>query len=118
MVCATNIQRVFGFVRCSGSFGQSMVDSVRSSWVGLGHLVGMDRDQLSELGLERMLTTSELADYLGVKVQAIYDLRADGRGPAGIPIGRELRYPISDIRRWLDGLHEPTTHTVGVGGEI
>ena len=32
-----------------------------------------------------MLTTSELAEYLGVQAQAIYDLRADGRGPIRHP---------------------------------
>ncbi|TFD33211.1 helix-turn-helix domain-containing protein [Cryobacterium cryoconiti] len=36
------------------------------------------------LGFEPVLTTSELAEYLGVQVQAIYDLRTDGRGPSGI----------------------------------
>jgi hypothetical protein len=56
----------------------------------------MNSDAIAELGLERMLTTSELADYLGVGVQAIYDLRLHGRGPAGIRIGRELRYTVSD----------------------
>ena len=66
----------------------------------------MNREQLSGLGLEPMLTTSELAEYLGVHVQAIYDLRADGRGPTGIRVGRQLRYRISDVRRWLDRLHE------------
>lgn len=67
----------------------------------------MDTERRTELGLEPMLTTSELADYLGVAVQAIYDLRAAGRGPAGVRIGRELRYRIdSDIRPWLDGLRD------------
>ena len=51
----------------------------------------MDSERISGLGLEPMLTTSELAEYLGVQAQAIYDLRADGRGPSGIRVGRELR---------------------------
>ena len=80
-------------------FIEAVLETVRFVWFGLGHLLGMNPFQLLEIGLERMLTTSELAEYLGVKVRAIYDLRADGRGPAGIPIGRELRYPVSDIRR-------------------
>ena len=67
----------------------------------------MDTQQLIGLGLEPVLTTSELAEYLGVNVQAIYDLRTDGRGPSGIRVGREIRYRISDVLRWLDGLHEP-----------
>ncbi|WP_425485070.1 helix-turn-helix transcriptional regulator [Glaciibacter psychrotolerans] len=39
--------------------------------------------------------------------QAIYDLRTDGRGPSGIRVGREIRYRVSDVVHWLDGLHEP-----------
>jgi len=67
----------------------------------------MDTEKLLGLGLEPVLTTSELAEYVGVQVQAIYDLRTDGRGPSGIRVGREIRYRISDVRRWLDSLHEP-----------
>ncbi|QTX06079.1 helix-turn-helix domain-containing protein [Agromyces archimandritae] len=63
-----------------------------------------------------MLTKSELAEYLGVHVQAIYDLRTDGRGPTGMRVGREMRYRVSDVIRWLDSLHEPKAVTVG-GGE-
>jgi len=66
----------------------------------------MDTQQLSGLGLEPVLTTSELAEYLGVNVQAIYDLRNDGRGPSGFRVGREIRYRVSDVLGWLDGLHE------------
>ena len=54
-----------------------------------------------------MLTTSELAEYLGVHVQAAYDLRTDGRGLAGIRVEQEIRFRTSDVLRWLDGLHEP-----------
>ncbi|MGI9824378.1 helix-turn-helix domain-containing protein [Agromyces sp. Marseille-Q5079] len=75
----------------------------------------MNSERLSGLGLEPMLTTSELAEYLGVHVQAIYDLRSDGRGPAGLRVGREIRYRISDVVRWLDGLHEP--ELAASGGE-
>ncbi|WP_111719652.1 helix-turn-helix domain-containing protein [Homoserinimonas sp. OAct 916] len=67
----------------------------------------MDTEQLSGLGLEPALTTSELAEYLGVQVQAIYDLRTDGRGPSGMRVEREIRYRVSEILRWLDGLHQP-----------
>lgn len=69
----------------------------------------MDAHTFTGLGLEPMLTTSELADYLGVRTQAIYDLRTDGRGPSGIRVGREIRYRVSDVLRWLDGLSEKET---------
>jgi excisionase family DNA binding protein len=63
-----------------------------------------------------MLTTSELAEYLGVQAQAIYDLRADGRGPSGIRVGREIRYRISDVRRWLERMHEVDSAITRSGG--
>jgi hypothetical protein len=62
-------------------------DRVRSVWSDLEHLRVMDTERLFGLGLEPVLTTSELAEYLGVHVQAIYDLRTDGRGPSGIRVG-------------------------------
>jgi excisionase family DNA binding protein len=68
----------------------------------------MNTERLSGLGLEPVLTTSELAEYVGVQVQAIYDLRTDGRGPSGMRVGREIRYRVSDVVGWLDGLHEPS----------
>ncbi|TFD63767.1 DNA-binding protein [Cryobacterium sp. Hb1] len=77
----------------------------------------MDTEKLFGLGLEPVLTTSELAEYLGVQVQAIYDLSTDGRGPSGIRVGREIRYRVSDVRQWLDGLHEPEPSLGGRGGD-
>ncbi|TFC97095.1 DNA-binding protein [Cryobacterium breve] len=79
----------------------------------------MDTERLFGLGLEPVLTTSELAGYLGVqvRVQAIYDLRTDGRGRSGIRVGREIRYRVSDVRRCLDGLHEPESFLSSRGGE-
>ena len=73
----------------------------------------MTFEKLFGLGLEPVLTTSELAEYVGVQVQAIYDLRTDGRGPSGIRVGREIRYRVSDVVRWLDGLHEPELSASG-----
>ncbi|TFC28106.1 DNA-binding protein [Cryobacterium sp. TMT2-18-3] len=77
----------------------------------------MNAESLLGLGLEPVLTTSELAEYLGVHVQAIYDLRTDGRGPSGIRVGREIRYRVSDVLRWRNGLHEPVPSLTGRGGE-
>ncbi|HVL60815.1 MAG TPA: helix-turn-helix domain-containing protein [Microbacterium sp.] len=91
----------------AGSPERKVLGRVRLVWDVLGHLCVMDSERISGLGLEPMLTTSELAEYLGVQAQAIYDLRADGRGPSGIRVGRDIRYRISDVRRWLERLHEP-----------
>jgi excisionase family DNA binding protein len=92
-------------------------DLIRLSWGDLGHLFFMDTERLSGLGLEPVITTSELAEYLGVHVQAIYDLRTDGRGPTGIRVGREIRYRISDVLSWLEGLHEPERSRASRGGQ-
>lgn len=56
--------------------------------------------------LEAVLSISELAADLGVSVQAIYDLRSQGRGPRGFRVGRELRFRISEVEAWLGGLEE------------
>ena len=92
-------------------------DPVRVVWDDLEHLRVMDTEKLLGLGLEPVLTTSELAEYVGVQVQAIYDLRTDGRGPSGIRVGREIRYHVSDVRRWLDSLHEPAPALGDLGGD-
>jgi excisionase family DNA binding protein len=86
-------------------------------WVDLAHLALMSSEQLSGLGLEPRVTTSELAEYLRVDVQAIYDLRSHDRGPKGVRVGRELRYRVSDVKRWLDRLHEPDSQAVPDGGD-
>ena len=75
---------------------QKSVDASRRVWRQLAHLSCMS--DFSADGLERMLTTSELADYLHVSRQVIYDLRHDGHGPRGIHVGKELRYSVSEIR--------------------
>ena len=90
------LREVFGLSRSASSF-------IRCASV---HLSSMDTERTAALGLEPLLTTSELADYLGVNVQAIYDLRCDRRGPAGIRVGRELRYRVADVLHWLEALEE------------
>ena len=64
------------------------------------HLVGMD-DLENRLGLEPLLGVTELAEYFGVPAQRIYDWRLTGVGPRGYRLGRELKFPVSEIRRWL-----------------
>ncbi|WP_199184214.1 AlpA family transcriptional regulator [Cryobacterium sp. Y62] len=86
-----------------------MHEPVRVIWNDLDYLRVMDTERHFGLSIEPVLTTGELAEYLGVQTQAIYDLHTDGRGPSGIRVGREIRFRVSDVVRWLDGLHEPET---------
>lgn len=116
MIHSTFIQPLFRGARLLWALGEKVREPVRFTWCDRGHLRVMDATDLSGLGLEPVLTTTELAKYLGVYVQAIYDLRTDGRGPSGIRVGREIRYRVS-VLRWLDGLHEPAPFLGGRGGE-
>ncbi len=115
---STFIHRLFANHPVLGAVADKVFGPSRSIWDGLVHLIGMDSERFSGLGLEPMLTTSELAEYLGVNVQAIYDLRADRRGPAGVRVGRELRFRVSDVRGWLDDLHETRRSETLSGGEF
>lgn len=40
--------------------------------------------------LEPLLSTEELADYLGVPVKTIYEWRTGGHGPCAVRVGRHL----------------------------
>jgi excisionase family DNA binding protein len=50
---------------------------------------------------DRLLSPTELADYLAIPVQTIYQWRYRGDGPPGYRVGRHVRYRWSDIQTWL-----------------
>lgn len=50
----------------------------------------------------KLLTTQQLADYLGVAVSTLVQYRRDGVGPAYIKLGHLVRYRMSDIENWLE----------------
>jgi len=50
---------------------------------------------------ERMLTTREVADMLGVTYQFMYELRRKGEGPDWVRIGHHIRYPREAIQRFI-----------------
>ena len=50
---------------------------------------------------ERMLSPTELADYLAIPMQTIYQWRHRGEGPPGYRVGRHVRYRWSHIQTWL-----------------
>lgn len=90
--------------RFSGRLDPSGPGSAR-----LAHLCGMEtttqrptaHPPTSEGGLDPVVTLSQLAAQLGVRVQTLYDLRSQGRGPRGFRVGRELRFRVSEIAAWL-----------------
>jgi excisionase family DNA binding protein len=53
--------------------------------------------------LEQLLSTEELADYLGVPTKTIYMWHYKGVGPRRLKVGKRTKYRASDISAWLDG---------------
>ncbi|WP_407568256.1 helix-turn-helix domain-containing protein [Arsenicicoccus dermatophilus] len=52
--------------------------------------------------LDPLWTPKQLAEYLCIPVQTLYDWNWKGAGPTPIKVGRHLRYRESDIMAWLD----------------
>lgn len=48
-----------------------------------------------------LLSTVELAQFLGVPVRTLYRWRAYGTGPRAIRVGRHTRYRTEDVQLWL-----------------
>lgn len=59
------------------------------------HHLGMDR-------LERLITPTELAEYLGVPIATLYVWRHRRLGPPSFKAGRHLRYRRRDVEQWID----------------
>ena len=51
---------------------------------------------------QRLLWVEEVATILGVPVKTLYQWRYKGVGPAGVRIGRHLRYRAADVEAWID----------------
>lgn len=54
-----------------------------------------------ELG-RKLLSTSEVAEYLGVPIGTLYRWNYFGTGPRPIKVGRHLRYRERDVESWLE----------------
>lgn len=52
-------------------------------------------------GSPRLLTARDLAEFLQLDEERLYDMRAAGTGPAFVKIGRDVRYTWPDVREWL-----------------
>lgn len=77
------------------------LDPLRQVSGRLAHLCGMTSDAIIRELFEPVLTLAELANYLHVPAQTIYDLRAKGGGPRGFRVGRCLHFRKHEIDAWL-----------------
>ena len=81
--------------------------SLRARSAVVAHLLGMST---TKLGLEPLIGVEELAEYLGVPAQTIYDWRLSGRAPRAYKVGKHLRFAVSDVAEWLEQRHEDGPH--------
>ena len=62
----------------------------------------MDTDTAPHHDLEPLICVDELAAYLGLPKQTIYDWRVNGKGPRAYRLGKHLRFAVSDVRTWVE----------------
>ena len=53
---------------------------------------------------ERLWGVEDVADYLGVPVNTLYQWRHHGYGPKGRRVGRYIRYDPDEVRKWFQAL--------------
>lgn len=51
--------------------------------------------------IQNLLTVSDLADYLRVPVNTVYQWNYKGTGPKPFKVGKYVRYRRADVDRWL-----------------
>jgi predicted DNA-binding transcriptional regulator AlpA len=54
--------------------------------------------------MEKLWSSQELADFLGLPIQTIYQWRKRNYGPPGRRMGKHIRYRRSEVERWIDSL--------------
>lgn len=52
--------------------------------------------------MDKLMTTEEVSQLLGIPVTTLYQWRHKGSGPRCIRVGRHLRYAVAELERWLD----------------
>jgi excisionase family DNA binding protein len=55
---------------------------------------------------DRLWGVKDLAEYLGIPVQTIYQWRSKGYGPPGRRIGKHVRFVPEEVRAWVASLRK------------
>ncbi|MEU0794830.1 helix-turn-helix domain-containing protein [Amycolatopsis sp. NBC_01488] len=50
----------------------------------------------------KLLSIEDVADYLGIPKNTLYQWRTKGYGPTGRRIGKYVRYRSEDVDSWVD----------------
>src|SRR5450432_1534673 len=61
----------------------------------------MLRDGLRVDEVKLSYTEKEVANLLGIRIRTLQQWRMLGRGPLYRKLGRAVRYPVSDLERWI-----------------
>jgi predicted DNA-binding transcriptional regulator AlpA len=51
--------------------------------------------------MTKMMTTFQLAEYLGLKSSTLHNWRCTGHGPTFTKLGRRVVYDLDDVTEWL-----------------
>lgn len=54
---------------------------------------------------DRLWSIKDVAEYLGIPVQTIYQWRTKGYGPPGRRMGKHVRFVSDDVRAWVAALN-------------
>lgn len=60
-----------------------------------------------------LLSPTDLADYLQVPLQTVYNWRSAKEGPRGIRMGKHVRFRMSDVQTWLEERADETRPSRG-----
>ncbi len=52
--------------------------------------------------MEKLLSTQEVAEAIGIAPETVRFWRHTGRGPTVVRVGRYVRYRPEDVESWLD----------------
>ncbi|MDR0488228.1 MAG: helix-turn-helix domain-containing protein [Propionibacteriaceae bacterium] len=61
---------------------------------------------------QRLLSVTELSEFLGIPVSTIYDWRTHGKGPMAYRLGKHLKFMSSDVKAWM-ALHRDDARNRG-----
>lgn len=51
--------------------------------------------------MTKLMSTQDVADVLGVPLPTFYRWRTEGKGPAGIRVGRRIKFTQAAVDEWL-----------------
>ena len=57
----------------------------------------------------KLMTPRELAEFLQVDPERLYEWRRKGDGPRFVKLGRDVRYRRADVHAWLEANLRSTT---------